>query len=84
MFPFSKPPYLLTRIVKFWISGGDAWELISSLVNLPPFLICAGKKAVWEITFLPGSIHEPANSSKKHHGRHAPEENDCEPDVGRG
>ncbi len=64
MFPFSKPPYLLTRIVKFWISGGDAWELISSLVNLPPFLICAGKKAVWEITFLPGSIREPANSSK--------------------
>jgi hypothetical protein len=61
---FSKPPYLLTRIVKFWISGGDAWELISSLVNLPPFLICAGKKAVWEITFLPGSICELANSSK--------------------
>jgi hypothetical protein len=34
-------------------------------VNPPPFLICAGKKAVWEITFLPGSIHEPANSSKR-------------------
>jgi hypothetical protein len=84
MFLFSKPPYLLTRIVKFWISGRDAWELISSLVNLPPFLICAGKKAVWEITFFPGSIREPANSSKKHHGCHAPKENDCKPDVGRG
>ncbi len=47
----TTPPYLCTRIVEFLISGGDAWELISSLVNLPPFLICAGKKAVWEITF---------------------------------
>jgi hypothetical protein len=36
---------------------------------LPPpfkfvFQVCTGKKAIWEITFLPGSIREPANSSK--------------------
>jgi hypothetical protein len=46
--------------------------------------MCAGKKAIWEITFLPESIHEQANLSKKHDGPHALEENNCEPDVGQG
>ncbi len=43
--------YLITRIPDIGLPGKAAWELIWYQYIPPPFQICAGKKAVWEITF---------------------------------
>ena len=43
----------------------------------------ASTKVPWDITFLPRIIHEPANSSKKHHGRHELGQREYCPEDGR-
>ena len=47
-----------------------------------PFGFCQ-QKTPRDITFSLRSIHEPANSSKKHHGHHKLEGSDCRPEDGR-
>ena len=44
----------------------------------------ASQKVYRDITFLPRSIREQANSSKKYNGRQELEQRKCCPDVGRG
>ena len=52
------------------------------MLGFLPFGFCQ-QKTPRDITFLPRSIRKPANSSKKHHGRHELERSDCCPEDGR-